>query len=164
MSSSLFVCTVILLASMGCTSKHSEHPESRDEVDMESRPTNQYVISQVATTKPSRHGTTQSFVVNGRVSYDQNKISNISARVSGRIEELYVQYQYQPIKKGQKLLALYSRELETEQENYLYVLRNDPANTTLIESIENRLHLLGMTMEQRATLVSSNNASRSLVR
>ncbi|HLP28628.1 MAG TPA: efflux RND transporter periplasmic adaptor subunit [Candidatus Didemnitutus sp.] len=113
--------------------------------------------------KPLRHATTQSFVVSGRVSYDQNKISNISARVSGRIEELYVQYQYQPIKKGQKLLTLYSRELETEQENYLYVLRNEPANTTLIESIENRLHLLGVTMEQRATLVSSNKASRSVV-
>lgn len=58
----------------------------------------------------------------GTVAYDPNSAVNIAARISGRIEKIYVNFKYQRINKGQKLFDLYSPELLTEQENFIYLL------------------------------------------
>jgi Cu(I)/Ag(I) efflux system membrane fusion protein len=36
------------------------------------------------------------------VGYDPNSSVNIAARMSGRIEQMYVNYKYQKVNKGQK--------------------------------------------------------------
>ena len=48
---------------------------------------------------------------------------SISARVSGRIEKLYLRYRYQPIEAGQKIMDIYSPELLTAQQNLLFLLK-----------------------------------------
>lgn len=84
----------------------------------------------------------------GEVAYNPNTAVNIAAKVGGRIEKLHVNYVYQPIQKGQKLFDLYSPELLTEQQNYLYLLQNDVANTAMISAAKQKLLLYGMTEAQ----------------
>ncbi|MCK7532523.1 MAG: efflux RND transporter periplasmic adaptor subunit [Marinilabiliales bacterium] len=55
----------------------------------------------------------------GAIGYDTREVGSLSARISGRIEKLYVRYRYQKITKGQRILDLYSPELVTAQQNPL---------------------------------------------
>ncbi len=84
----------------------------------------------------------------GTIEYDTKMIGNISARVNGRIEKLYIRYKYQFINKGQKIMDIYSPELLTAQQNLLFILKNDGGNSSLIKAARQKLLLLGMSTEQ----------------
>ncbi len=118
--------------------------------------TNQYVISQVNTASPIEKALSTNIFAMGYITYDAKQINTISAKVSGRIEKLYVKYRYQPISKGQKLMDIYSKDLETEQQNLLFLLKNDSENFSLIKASEQKLLLLGVTPEQINQIKSSD--------
>ena len=67
------------------------------------KPTNQYVISTISVTAIKKEEVVTKIDALGRVEYDTRMIGNISARINGRIEKLYVRYKYQYIKAGQKI-------------------------------------------------------------
>ena len=58
----------------------------------------------------------------GRVDYDETRIMDVNSKIAGWVEQLYVDYTGQWVKKGQPLLALYSPELVAAQEEYLTAL------------------------------------------
>ena len=110
--------------------------------------TNQYVVSTIPVTAIKKDQIANEINALGRVEYDTRLIGNISARINGRIEKLYVRYKYQFVKKGQKILDIYSPELLTAQQNLLFILKNDAGNSSLIQAAEQKLLLLGMSAEQ----------------
>jgi len=59
----------------------------------------------------------------GRVTYNEQHITHVNLRISGWIENLYVDFVGQPVKKGQPLFTLYSPELVATQEEYILALR-----------------------------------------
>jgi Cu(I)/Ag(I) efflux system membrane fusion protein len=91
----------------------------------------------------------------GSVNYDTRFMKTISSRVGGRIEKLYVKYRYQPIHKGDKIMEIYSPELLTGQQNLLFLVKNDPTNSSLINAAKQRLSLLGMTENQIQKIIST---------
>ncbi|MEO5908820.1 MAG: efflux RND transporter periplasmic adaptor subunit [Ginsengibacter sp.] len=91
----------------------------------------------------------------GSVNYDTRFMKIISSRVGGRIEKLYIKYRYQPIHSGDKIMDIYSPELLTGQQNLLFVIKNDPTNTTLINAAKQRLLLLGMTENQLQKIITT---------
>lgn len=112
------------------------------------KPTNEYVISTVKTIRPQSKEIPIEVEASGKITYDTREVNVVSARVSGRIEKLYVKYRFQLITKGQKLMDIYSKELLTEQENYIYLLNNDADNLSLLKAAESRLLLNGFSSEQ----------------
>jgi Cu(I)/Ag(I) efflux system membrane fusion protein len=58
------------------------------------------------------------------LTYDEQKLSTINAKVSGWIEKLYVDYEGKPVNAGEPLLEIYSPELVAAQQEYLSALRN----------------------------------------
>lgn len=122
--------------------------ESNKDLELLLKPTNQYVITQVNTVNPVEKEVPVNIVAMGYITYDTRQVNTVSARVPGRIEKLYVKYRYQPISKGQKLMDIYSQDLETEQQNLLFLLKNDSENLSLIKASEQKLSLLGLTQEQ----------------
>ncbi|MBW3545498.1 MAG: efflux RND transporter periplasmic adaptor subunit, partial [Bacteroidetes bacterium] len=122
-------------------------------------PTNQTVLASVATTSPDYQSVEASLEMEGIITYDTRKIYSIPARFGGRIEQLYIKYNYQPIRKGQKLMELYSPELVTAQKELLYLLQSAPEDDQLIEGAKQRLLLLGATPAQIRQLISSGEAS-----
>lgn len=128
--------------------KGNESKSSETELDVLLKPTNKYVISQVKTVAMKRKTAPLTIQVTGKIEYDAREIATISSKVAGRIEKLYVKYLYQAVSKGQKLMDIYSKELVTEQENFIYILKNDPDNIKLIKTAEDRLTLQGLTSDQ----------------
>ena len=60
----------------------------------------------------------------GTIDYNEEKIYVVSARISGWIDKLYVDYTGKAVRKGQRLLEIYSPKLVTTQQEYLLALNN----------------------------------------
>ncbi len=95
----------------------------------------------------------------GIITYDTRQVGTVSSNFSGRIEKLYVKYRYQKISKGQRIMDIYSPELLTAQENLLFLIKNDPENTMLINSAKQKLLLLGMNAGQLSNVIRTGKSS-----
>jgi Cu(I)/Ag(I) efflux system membrane fusion protein len=119
------------------------------------RPTNSAVISGIPVITLQSSSQSLQTEALGRVDYDTRRVQTISARVSGRIEKLYVKYRYQHVHMGDKIMDIYSPELVTAQQDLLFLLHNDPANTSLLDAARTKLSLLGMDSQQLQQVIQS---------
>lgn len=117
--------------------------------------TNQTVFSDIKTILPIKKEVVPTINATGVISYDPRLINNISARFSGRIEKLYLRFNFQSVAKGQRIMDIYSPEILTEQQNLIFLVKNSPANTQLINSARQKLQLLGLTKEQINSIESN---------
>jgi len=137
----------------------NNHTEESNSIENVLKPTDNFIVGNYKTT--TAKDTTISSEINlpGIVAYDQNSFVNIAARASGRIEKMYVNYKYQKVNKGQKLFDLYSPELLTEQQNFIYLISNDAANTSIVEASKQKLMLYGMSGSQINVLIATKRAN-----
>lgn len=59
----------------------------------------------------------------GKVDYDEQKLFNVNPKISGWVEQLYVDYTGKMVHRGQPLFSIYSPELVTTQREYLLALK-----------------------------------------
>lgn len=129
------------------------------ELDDLLQPTDQFVVSSIPVVSLRNQMKEMPVEALGTVTYDTRHINAISARVSGRIEKLYVRYRYQHIRKGDRIMDIYSPEMATAQQELLFLIKNDPENRGLIQAAKQKLYLLGMSEEQLNKVVSTNKPS-----
>ena len=122
-------------------------------------PTDSFVAGEFKTITAQDTVLISEITLPGIVTFNPDASVNIAARVSGRIEKLYVNYKYQKVSKGQKIFDVYSPELLTEQQNYIYLISNDPGNTALIQSAKQKLMLYGMSGAQIKALSETKRTS-----
>ena len=125
------------------------------------KPTNGAIVSGINTVVPFKRTVEVNAVARGIIAYDIRRATTLSARYAGRIERLYIKYNFQPIRSGQKILELYSPELTAAQRELLYLLESDPSNDVLINATKQRLLLLGVTDTQLNQLVVTRKESYS---
>lgn len=123
------------------------------------QPTDRFVVSTVPVTTIQQKEEPIEVDALGTVAYDTRLISTISARVSGRIEKLYVKYRYQHVMKGQKIMDIYSPDLLASQQELLFVVKSDPSNTSLINAAKQKLLLLGMSEGQLRQVIRTGKPS-----
>lgn len=123
------------------------------------KPTNEFVISSLPLVGVQQSEEPVEIDVLGYTAYNTSFVGTIAARISGRIEKLYVKYRYQKISKGQRIMDIYSPELMTAQQNLLLLLKSDKENTGMIESAKQRLLLLGFSEQQLQQVIQSGNPS-----
>lgn len=109
------------------------------------KPTNEFVVASLPVIVPKESDINIPVKAYGTIEADTRATGNISARVSGRIEKLYLRYRFQNIKAGQKVLEIYSPEILTAEENLLFLLKRDAANLSFINAAKQKLLLLGMS-------------------
>ena len=141
--------------------KKEENGQKINSIELEDllKPTNEFVITSAAVTTIQNKSEVISIEAIGNIQNDTREIGSISAITGGRIEKLYVRYRYQMIHPGEKIMDIYSPEIATAQQNLLFLLKNDPTNTSLINAAKQRLLLLGMSNQQVNQLMSSGKAS-----
>jgi Cu(I)/Ag(I) efflux system membrane fusion protein len=124
------------------------------------KPTDNFIVGNFKTTTPKDTTLTTEINLPGIVAYDPDAAVNIAARMNGRIEKMYVNYKFQRVYKGQKLFDLYSPELLTEQQNFIYMISDDMGNyTSVVNASKKKLLLYGMTINQINTLASTKKSS-----
>jgi len=123
------------------------------------RPTNSYVLSSIDVTSIQQKEEPVKVEALGTVQYDIRSLGTITARVSGRIEKLYLKNTFQDVSKGQKIMDIYSPELLTAQQNLLFLVKNDPDNASFISAAKDKLLLLGMSSEQLQMILRSGKPS-----
>jgi RND family efflux transporter MFP subunit len=73
----------------------------------------------VRTARVEERVITEAIRTTGYVDYDQNRVSKVNARISGWVAKVQVAYVGQEVRRGQRLLEIYSPELMLTQEDYL---------------------------------------------
>lgn len=131
-----------------------------DDVPMDSilRPllkaTNKQVISDIPTVRPQTGTRIVTLSVQGKVAYDTRQQVSVSSRVAGRIERVGIRYNFQPVRKGQLLMEIYSPELAAAQRELMYIHQQDN-NPALRQGVRQKLRLLGMTNAQIDKVIQS---------
>lgn len=136
-----------------------DHSEKNDSIDDLLKRTDNFVVGNYETTIAKDTVIRSEISLPGIVTYDLNSAVNISARISGRIEKMYVNHKYQRVTKGQKIFELYSPELLTEQQIFIYLISNDSQNASIIYSAKQKLLLYGMTNNQINALASAKKVN-----
>src|SRR5260221_2909475 len=126
------------------------------------QPTDRFVVSSIPVITIHRSAELIEIDALGTVAYDTRLVNTISARVSGRIEKLYVKYRYQHVMKGQRIMDINSPELLTTGEELLFLIKNDPDNSSLINAAKQKLLLLGVSEVQLQQIIRSQKASLSI--
>lgn len=144
------ILTVMLLAG-GCQEKSVQEGYTiinTDTVSQETRsitlPGSQTVTAKVQVVKPLSTEITFKLTGKGYITADEGRNRTIPARVGGRVDRLYVKYNYQYVHKGEKIMDLYSPELNTYIEEYIYI-KQHVDDSVLRRHAEQKLALLGLT-------------------
>ncbi len=90
----------------------------------------------------------KSVYLQGKVQADERNISELTARFGGRIEQLFVNFTGQNVKKGQKLATIYSPELVTAQKELLEALSYKDSYKSLYIAAKGKLKLWDLNDEQ----------------
>lgn len=84
----------------------------------------------LTTTKVERGPIAGEWRTSGRVDADPTRVRNITLKVSGYVERMYVDFVGRAVRKGDRLLSLYSPELLAAEEEYVLALTTSAAMST----------------------------------
>jgi membrane fusion protein, copper/silver efflux system len=110
--------------------------------------TNESVVSDIKTIKPTYKAVAVRINAQGSVTYDTRNLYSIPTRISGRLEKIFLRKPYQQVVKGQKVAEIYSPEMNTAQRELIFLLENDAQNSSLINAAKNKLRLMGLAENQ----------------
>jgi len=115
-------------------------------------------MASVETTPVKRRKMTRQIRLVGKVQYNETALANITTRVEGYIERLFVDYTGIEVKAGDHLVEIYSPDLLVAQQELLIALAGQ-GNAGLVESAKRKLQLWGLTQEQVDALVRDKKIS-----
>jgi multidrug efflux pump subunit AcrA (membrane-fusion protein) len=110
----------------------------------------------------------------GRVSFDETKVAQIHTKVTGYVEDVFVDFVGKPVKKGDPLFTVYSPDLVSTQQEYLIALRGkkylsdapfpEISNSadTLLRAARERLLLWDVSSDQIQALEQEGKVQRTL--
>ncbi len=113
-------------------------------------------LSNIQTTVIGRGShASQSLVLNGKVQEDERRAASQVAHIPGRIEQLFVTFTGETVKKGQKLATIYSPELIAAQRELLEAVKLQAVNSHLPEAARNKLRFWKIPEATIQEIVSS---------
>lgn len=132
---------------------HSE-PALDSSINALTKPVNAQVVATIPAISAESGTRIYASDVYGIITYDTRNQTSISSRVGGRIERLYIRYNFQPIRKGQLIMEVYSPDLAAAQRELLLVARN---GGEMLSAAKQRLQLLGMQSAQIEQVLKTGN-------
>jgi Cu(I)/Ag(I) efflux system membrane fusion protein len=99
----------------------------------------------------------------GRVTADERKLAQIHSKVDGYVEQLFVSFTGQSVRRGEALLTLYSPDLLSTQQELLLAQRNStPVGRTLAASARRRLLLWDVSAAEIDRVVRTGTPLRAM--
>jgi len=115
-------------------------------------------MASVETAPVQRRKMSREIRVVGKVQYNETALANITTRVEGYVERLFVDYTGIEVKPGDHLVEIYSPDLLVAQQELLIAL-DSQRNAALAESAKRKLLLWGLTQAQVDDLVRDKKVS-----
>lgn len=112
------------------------------------RSVNETVLAGVRTVTAEQLAMPLVIEASGIINYDPRKIQTVSARFGGRVERSFVKYQFQHIKKGQKICEVYNPYIYNERWNYVKLIQTYPDRDDLTKEALDWFNLLGLSRGQ----------------
>lgn len=128
----------------------------------------------VRTGTVERKRLTRSLRAVGKVTYDETKLAHVHTKVTGYIEEVFVDFVGKVVKQGDPLFTIYSPELVSTQQEYLTALRaqtylkdapyREVVNgaESLVKAARERLRLWDVREAEIETLEKEGQVKRAL--
>jgi membrane fusion protein, copper/silver efflux system len=110
----------------------------------------------------------------GKVAYDETKVTHIHTKVTGYVEEVFVDFMGKIVKQGDPLYTIYSPDLVSTQEEYLLALRSrntlkdssfkwiSTGSESLVDAARQRLRLWDIRDEDIDRLEKEGKVRRTL--
>ncbi|MCB2206425.1 efflux RND transporter periplasmic adaptor subunit [bacterium] len=98
----------------------------------------------------------------GKVQPDETREAEITARVAGRIEKLFVNTTGQRVGHGQKLAELYSPDLIAAQKELLEAVKMKDRSPAYLDAARSKLRYWDLTDEQISAIEQSGQVRRTL--
>ncbi|MCK5456719.1 MAG: efflux RND transporter periplasmic adaptor subunit [Melioribacteraceae bacterium] len=104
---------------------------------------------------------------NGILETDERKEFIITTKMDGWIEKLYVNYTGQKVRKGQKLIDIYSPDLFAAQQELLTAIKyrnalDNSTNNEMLKNAKRKLELLDITKEDIEKIIRTKEANKYL--
>ncbi len=97
-------------------------------------------LANIQTTVLGESGDSQKTIrLNGKIKADERRSVSQTAHIPGRIEQLFITFTGEKVRKGQKLATIYSPELIAAQKELLEAIKLSDLNPKLIEAARNKL-------------------------
>ena len=93
----------------------------------------------------------------GRVEANERNLGAITTRFPGRIEELYVDFTGEEVKRGERLASIYSPELIQAQKELLEAAKFRETNPSFYEAAVNKLKLWNISERQIQNILNNEN-------
>src|SRR5690554_809754 len=152
-----FLCIIFLASS--CKQKVTEHTvlhsgeELSDDIKKSIQLVNGKIVSQAPVIYADSGSKVLELEIQGRIVYDTREKTMISSRVAGRIEKLNIKYNYQPVRKGELIMEVYSPDLVAAQRELLFLQNRDSGDVK--SSAMKKLLYLGMSQTQIDKMLKS---------
>jgi len=149
------ICSMPLIKAAAPNSAKStdEPPASMLELSDHAR-----TMASVETVPVERRKMSRQIRVFGKVQYNETALANITTRVEGYVERLFVDYTGIEVKVGDHLVEIYSPDLLVAQQELLLALDGE-RSAGLVESVKRKLLLWGLTQGQVDDLVRNKKVS-----
>lgn len=168
MKISLYSSIIVISTWVSCTS-HDQHDASEQ---ASAGPTTYAVmltegqekLANITTEKVSVHTLGDTRIINARLVSNERLRENISSRIAGRIEQLYIKETGRRVVRGQPLYRLYSETLLTLQQEYRlshmrYQASKLATDAALLAAARQKLLLYGLTSDEVDALGNTEAAS-----
>ena len=118
-------------------------------------------MASVETVSVARRKLSREIRAVGKVQYNETGLANITTRVEGYVERLFVDYTGVEVKLGDHLVEIYSPDLVVAQQEMLIALES-ARSSSLVESSTRKLLRWGLTQEQVDELVRNKKIHERL--
>ena len=105
-------------------------------------------LADIQTLTVSKGKPAKTIYLTGKVQADERNIAEITSRFGGRIEQLFINFTGQQVKKGEKLASIYSPELVSAQKELLEAIAFKESRPSLYNAAKGKLRLWDLTEEQ----------------
>jgi multidrug efflux pump subunit AcrA (membrane-fusion protein) len=104
---------------------------------------------------------------NGVLTTDERKMYEVTTKISGWVEKLYVNYVGQEVKKGQRLFDIYSPELVAAQQELISALEmmdnmQNPGSDAIVKNSINKLELFDISKKVIDKIISTKKVEKYL--
>jgi multidrug efflux pump subunit AcrA (membrane-fusion protein) len=98
----------------------------------------------------------------GNVTYDESRLAEITSRVSGWLEKVYVNKTWIAVKEGEPLVEIYSPELFSSARELLLAMERKGSGE-LVKGVREKLRLLGVSDSEIEEIAQSGRANHRLI-